>query len=119
MYFGNLAIGAPAPSRYMLRSMSEHMGTMAAWREDFAACARVATAWAALVYDPYDDRWHDVAMGPGGAGTWIGANPLVVCPVMHGAWEIDYKDVDSFVAAFFKHIDWHAVARRYRATDRE
>jgi superoxide dismutase len=119
LYFGNIAAAARPPSRSMRRNMSRHMGTMAAWREDFAACARVAAAWAALVYDPYDDRWHNVAMDAGGAGTWIGANPLVVCPVMHAAWEIDYHDLTSFLEAFFKHLDWRAVAARWRAVSRE
>jgi superoxide dismutase len=119
LYFGNVAVGAPAPPRSVIRNMGKHMGTMAAWREDFAACARVASAWAALVYDPYDDRWHDVAMGAGGTGAWIGANPIVVCPVMHSAWQIDYRSLGDFIDAFFKHIDWRAVAARYRAVNRE
>jgi superoxide dismutase len=119
LYFSNIATGAHAPSRSVVRTLSRHMGTMTAWREDFAACARVAAEWAALVYDPYDDRWHDVPIGPGCAGIWIGANPLVVCPVMHAAWEIDYRDLASFLAAFFEHLDWSAVALRWRAVSRE
>jgi superoxide dismutase len=119
LYFGNIAISTAAPSRSMVRNIGRHMGTMAAWREDFAACARVATAWVALMYDPYDDRWHDVPIGTDGAGTWIGANPLVVCPVTHGAWEIDYHDLSGFIAAFLAHLDWRVVAARWRAVNRE
>jgi superoxide dismutase len=119
LYFGSIATGATEPSRALLKSMKNHLGAVAVWREDFAACARVAGAWAALMYDPYDDRWHDVPIGPGGAGTWIGGNPLIVCPVMHAGWEIDYHDLTSFLEAFFRHLDWRVVAARWRAVNRE
>lgn len=117
-YFRNLAPAPVTPSRYLLANMTEHMGTIADWREDFVACARAAETWAALVYDPYDDRWHNVAMGAANAGGWAGANPLVVCAVADHAWSIDYKDRESYAARFVDHIDWNAVAARYRAVDR-
>jgi superoxide dismutase, Fe-Mn family len=117
-YFRNLT-GTPAPpSHYVMANMSEHMGSLESWREDFAACARVAGAWAALVYDPYDDRWHNVALDDADAGGWVGSNPLVVCDVADHAWSKDYKDRDTYVARFLDHIDWNVVARRYRMVDR-
>jgi Fe-Mn family superoxide dismutase len=117
-YFRNLSSRPVSPSRYVMGNMREHMGELTDWREDFAACARVAKAWAALIYDPYDDRWHNVALGEADAGGWIGANPLVVCDVADHAWAIDYKDRETYVARFFDHIDWNMVAARYRAVDR-
>ncbi|MBF6569650.1 MAG: hypothetical protein IVW54_12335 [Candidatus Binataceae bacterium] len=118
-FFRNLAPAPGAPPRYVMANLHEHMGSLASWREDFAACARVAGAWAALVYDPYDDRWHNVAMDDHDAGGWAGANPLVVCAVADHAWSIDYQDRDHYVAAFLDHIDWTAVAARYHAVDRQ
>jgi superoxide dismutase len=117
-YFRNLSSRPVSPSRYVVGNLREHMGELADWRDDFAACARVARAWAALVYDPYDDRWHNVPLDDGDAGGWIGANPLVVCDVADHAWAIDYKDRETYVARFFDHIDWNMVAARYRAVDR-
>ena len=117
-YFSNLSSKPVSPSRYVMSNMLEHMGELTDWRDDFATCARVAKAWAALVYDPYDDRWHNVPLGEGDAGGWIGANPLVVCDVADHAWAIDYKDRDIYVARFFDHIDWNVVAARYRSVDR-
>ncbi len=117
-YFRNLTAKSSIPSRYALSNMTEHMGSITSWREDFAACARVAETWAALVYDPYDDRWHNVPMGESDAGGWVGANPLVVLKIAPSAYSLDYKDRDSYIAAFFKHIDWREVAARYRAADR-
>jgi superoxide dismutase len=99
--------------------MSEHIGSIASWREDFAACARVAEAWAALIYDPYDDRWHNEALGDADAGGWIGGNPLIVCDVATHAWSIDYRDRETYVARFLDHINWEAVAARYHADDRQ
>ncbi|MGH7933782.1 MAG: Fe-Mn family superoxide dismutase [Candidatus Binataceae bacterium] len=117
-YFRNLAAAPVKPSRYVLANMTEHMGTMESWREDFAACARVANSWGALVYDPYDDRWHNVALGDADAGGWVGSNPLVVCDVAAHAWSMDYKEIETYIGRFLDHIDWNAVAARYRAADR-
>ncbi len=118
-YFRNLGAGKAEPSHYVRGNMSEHMGTLEVWREDFAACARVAEAWAVLVYDPYDDRWHNLPLGVSDAGGMAGTNPLVVCNVSDDAWSTDYKDREAFISAFLDHIDWDEVAKRYHAVDRK
>ena len=94
------------------------MGDLASWTADFIRCARIAKAWAALVYDPYDDRWHNVIMDGHDTGLWLGANPLVVCDVSEHAFAIDYPRREEYVAQFIDHIDWSEVARRYKAVDR-
>jgi len=118
LYFTGIAATKVDPPRHIQSNMSEHMGPWESWREDFRACALVAKAWAALVYDPYDDRWHNVVMDGDGAGVWIGANPLVVCDVAEHAYAKDYPQRDAYVAAFLDHVDWEEVSRRYRAVDR-
>lgn len=118
-YFRNLATKAVEPSRYVRGNMSEHMGSFEDWAEDFTACARVAGAWAVLSYDPYDDRWHNLPLGTEDAGGMAGANPLVVCNVSTDAWATDYKDRESYIAAFLTHVDWGEVANRYHAVDRK
>lgn len=117
-YFRNITPVRTKPSHYILANMSEHMGTLADWREDFTACARVADNWAVLIYDPYDDRWHDAPLSENDSGGWVGGNPLVVCDVAEDAWAIDYKNRAEYVARFFDHLDWKMVATRYRAVDR-
>jgi|SRR5579863_4183846 len=117
-YFRNLAAASVKPSRYVLSNMTEHMGTLDSWREDFTACARVAQSWTVLVYDPYDDRWHNVPLSESDAGGWIGSNPLVVCDVSNAAWSTDYKVREQYVTRFLDHIDWSVVASRYQAVDR-
>ena len=118
-YLRNLAPAAVVPSRYIMANMREHMGSLDAWREDFIACARVAEEWAVLVYDPYDDRWHNTALSASAAGGWIGGNPLIVCAVAEHAWSPDYPDRATYIARFLDHLDWGAVAERYRAVDRQ
>lgn len=118
-FFRNLAPKPVAPPPYVLANIHEHMGAFASWREDFIACARVAGAWAALVYDPYDDRWHNAPLNAGDAGGWVGANPLVVAAVAEEAWSPEYPHRDAWMAAFVEHIDWQVVAARYRAVDRQ
>jgi Fe-Mn family superoxide dismutase len=117
-YFRNLAAAKNEPSRYVRGNMKEHMGAQEVWREDFAACARVADAWAVLAYDPYDDRWHNLPLGLADAGGMVGTNPLVVCNVAKDAWSTDYRDREAYIAAFLDHIDWKEVALRYHAVDR-
>jgi superoxide dismutase len=98
--------------------MSEHMGSLQSWAADFAACALAAHAWAALVYDPYDDRWHNAAMDTDVDGVWVGGNPLVVCDVAAHAYSTDYQRREEYVAKFLDHIDWATVAKRYHRVDR-
>jgi Fe-Mn family superoxide dismutase len=117
-YFRGLAPQAVAVPRYVEGNMNEHMGSLASWRGDFTACALAARSWAALVYDPYDDRWHNVIMDSDVDGVWIGANPLVVWDVAEHAWSKDYPRREDYVARFLDHVDWDEVARRYHRVDR-
>jgi Fe-Mn family superoxide dismutase len=117
-YFTGLAPSKVEPSRYVLRHMKEHMGSLEAWQQDFRQCALATKAWAVLVYDPYDDRWHNAIMDSDDAGGWIGANPLVVCDVADDAFAKDHRQREDYLTKFFEHIDWEEVARRYRAVDR-
>jgi superoxide dismutase, Fe-Mn family len=118
-FFRNINSSKMNPSRYVMANMTEHMGTLAEWREDFAACARVAQAWTVLVYDPYDDRWHNVPLSEADSGGWVGANPLVVLSVADEAWSLDYSNRDDYVTRFFDHVDWNVVGQRYHAVDRQ
>ena len=118
-YFRGLAPRPVKPPRYVIADMTEHIGSLDSWREDFALCANVAKAWVVLVYDPYDDRWHNVPLSDENAGGWIGSNPLVVCNVADSAWSPDYGNRAAFVTRFFEYIDWNVVASRYRAVDRQ
>jgi len=117
-YFRNLATDPVELPRYLKPHMREHMGSLASWAEDFKACALAAKAWALLVYDPYDDRWHNVIMDGDADGTWIGANPLVVCDVSEHAYRTDYARKEDYVAKFLERVDWAEVASRYKKVDR-
>lgn len=117
-YFRNLATEKVELPRYLMPHMREHMGSLESWAADFQACALAAKAWGLLVYDPYDDRWHNVVMDGDADGTWIGANPLVVCDVAGHAYEKDYKRKEDYVAKFLDRVDWAEVASRYKSVDR-
>lgn len=118
LYFANLAPARVEVPRYVEGHLREHMGGMERWASDFARCALGATTWAVLVYDPYDDRWHNTMMAGHDDGIWIGANPLVVCDASAHAFEADYRRRDEYVAKFIDRVDWNEVARRYKAVDR-
>jgi len=118
LYFGNLAPAKVELPRYVAGHLREHMGEQDAWVADFTRCALAAKRWAVLVYDPYDDRWHDVVMDDDAGGVWLGANPLVVCDVAEHAWATDHGSRAEYVAKFVERVDWNEVARRYKAVDR-
>jgi Fe-Mn family superoxide dismutase len=117
-YFANMAPARVDVPRYIDGHLREHMGGMEVWVADFTRCALTARAWAVLVYDPYDDRWHDTMMEGNDTGIWLGANPLIVCDVSEHAFAHDYHHRDDYVAKFVEHIDWNEVAKRYKAVDR-
>ena len=117
-YFGGLAPRKVAPPNHVERNMAEHMGSWESWTNDFTRCALAAKAWAVLVYDPYDDRWHNALLDSDHDGVWVGANPLVVCDVAEHAFAKDYSRREDYVAKFLEHIDWEEVSKRYRAVDR-
>jgi superoxide dismutase len=117
-YFGGLSAEKVTPPRHIESHLGEHMGAWESWREDFTRCALAAKAWAVLVYDPYDDRWHDAVMDSDDGGVWVGANPLVVCDVAAHAFATDYRRRAEYVAKFIEHIDWNEVSRRYKSVDR-
>ena len=98
--------------------LSEHVGSMETWAADFTRCALIAKTWAVLVYDPYDDRWHNAVMDADDGGVWVGANPLVVCDVTDHTFTSDYGRREEYVAKFLEHIAWNEVAKRYRSVDR-
>lgn len=118
LYFRNLAVEKVDPPRYLRPHMREHMGSFESWAADFMACAMAAQKWAALVYDPYDDRWHNTIMDGDVDGVWIGANPLVVCDVSEHAYAKDYTRREDYVARFLERIGWDEVASRYKSVDR-
>ena len=117
-YFGALSPTRVDVPAYVRRHMSEHMGALETWAADFTLCALSAQAWAALVYDPYDDRWHNVVMDSDVDGVWVGGNPLVVCDVAAHAYSTNYQRREEYVAKFLEHIDWDVVAQRYHRVDR-
>ena len=117
-YFGALAPTRVAVPTAVRRNMDEHMGSLQSWAADFTACALVAQAWAVLLYDPYDDRWHNAVMDSDVDGVWIGGNPLVVCDVATHAYGTDYRNREEYVERFLDHIDWNTVAKRYKRVDR-
>jgi superoxide dismutase len=117
-YFRNVAADKVDLPKYLRPHMREHMGSLESWIADFMACALTAKKWAALVYDPYDDRWHNTIMDNDVDGAWIGANPLVVCDVAEHAYGKDYKRREDYLEKFVGRIDWNEVAARYKSADR-
>jgi len=118
LYFRNLAVKPIKPPADVLDNLKRQMGSFEKWRADFIECARIAPDWAILEYDPYDGRWHNLPASEEDAGGWVGGNPLLVCDVASHAYILNYHERAKYVARFMEHIDWNAVAERYRAAAR-
>lgn len=115
LYFRNLtAMRSTASPGEIAARLGAHFGSFEAWRGDFIACARVAGQWAILAADPYDSRWHNLALGAQDLGGLAGATPLLVCDLRSDAYAIDYNNRAAYVSRFFDHIAWDSVAARYR-----
>ena len=117
LYFENLGgAGALDPSGPAARKIEASFGSPAAWEKDFRSTGGMrGIGWAALYHDPVADRlinfWineHDTAHPAGG-------RPLLIMDVFEHAYMLDYglKKAD-YIEAFFKNIDWAAVASRMK-----
>jgi len=93
------------------------MGSMETWAADFTRCALAAKAWAVLVYDPYDDRWHNVVMESNDSGIWVGATARRLRRGGPCARE-GLPRREEYVGKLIDRIDWNEVAKRYKAVDR-
>lgn len=114
--FFDILGGNGDPNGTMVRvSLMREFGSWERFMDEFAATALAARGWAILAYDPSDRRLHIYAADAQNQGAVWGAVPLLPCDVYEHAYFIDYgSDRKSYVAAFFRNIDWEKVDARYR-----
>ena len=71
--------------------------------------------WVILYHDETADRLFNAWVNEHDAGHLSGCAPILVMDVFEHAFMLDYglKRAD-YIAAFFKHIDWHAAEQRLK-----
>ena len=122
LYFGNMVKGGAAldPKSKLCARIAEDFGSVDNCVKEFKAVGAMrGIGWTILYYDPAGNRLINTWIGEHDTGHLAGAVPLLIMDVFEHAFMIDYglKRAD-YIEAFFKAIDWTAVAARFDAACR-
>jgi len=123
LYFGNLKKGGsddPPANSAFARTAAESFGSFATWKADFTGIGKMrGVGWAVCSQDPLTGglRNHWITLHE--VGHVAGFRPLLVMDVWEHAFLLDYAPADrpKYIEAFFRNVDWGAVASRLSARD--
>ncbi len=114
-YFGNLGGKALLDkSGPLAKKLAAAFGSYDAWEQDFRATGAMrGIGWVVLYQDDVTGGLFNQWINEHEVGHPAGCRPILVMDVFEHAFMIDYglKRAD-YIAAFFKNIDWKAVADR-------
>lgn len=117
LYFGNLGgKNALDGDGELAKKLTEQFGNVGAWEKDFRATGGMrGIGWVVLYEDTTNGRLANFWINEHDAGHPAGANPLLVMDVFEHAFMIDYGlKKGDYIEAFFRNIDWDAVASRLK-----
>lgn len=107
--------GGGKPENKLREKIEEDFGSYENWKKEFVAAAKSASGWALLVYIPYTDELHNVAVDRHDEGAVWGAHPILAVDVWEHSYYHDYgPDRGDFIENVFEIIDWNDVAERYK-----
>ncbi len=115
LYFGNLGGSAPLGQGTALAGkLAASFGSVELWEKDFRATGAMrGIGWVGLYLDPVGDRLINFWINEHDVANPAGCTPLLIMDVFEHAFMLDYglKRAD-YIEAFFRNIDWQAVAAR-------
>jgi len=115
LYFGNLGGSAPLDQATALAGkLAASFGSVELWEKDFRATGAMrGIGWVGLYLDPVGDRLINFWINEHDVANPAGCTPLLIMDVFEHAFMLDYglKRAD-YIEAFFRNIDWQAVAAR-------
>ncbi|TWJ19406.1 superoxide dismutase [Geobacter argillaceus] len=115
LYFGNLGGSAPLDQGTALAGkLAASFGSVELWEKDFRATGAMrGIGWVGLYLDPVGDRLINFWINEHDVANPAGCTPLLIMDVFEHAFMLDYglKRAD-YIEAFFRNIDWQAVAAR-------
>ncbi|MBN1569317.1 MAG: superoxide dismutase [Acidobacteria bacterium] len=119
LYFGNMVKGGAAPDTKarLFAKIAEDFGSVENCAKQFKAVGAMrGIGWTILYYDVAGKQLINTWINEHDAGHLAGAAPILIMDVFEHAFMIDYglKRAD-YIEAFFKAIDWPAVAKRFDA----
>jgi Fe-Mn family superoxide dismutase len=116
-YFENLGGKAPLDkSSALAKKLAEAYGSYEAWEQDFRATGAMrGIGWVVLYQDNMTGGLCNQWINEHETGHLAGCQPILVMDVFEHAFMVDYglKRAD-YIGAFFKNIDWKAVAGRIK-----
>jgi len=118
LYFGNMVKGGKPIDKNsnLSKKMAADFGSYENWEKDFRATGAMrGIGWVVLYHDAAAGRLFNTWINEHDVGHLSGATPLLVMDVFEHAYMVDYglKKAD-YIEAFFKAIDWTAVAARLK-----
>lgn len=115
LYFGNLGGTASLDQGTALAGkLTASFGSVELWEKDFRATGAMrGIGWVGLYLDPVGDRLINFWINEHDVANPAGCTPLLIMDVFEHAFMLDYglKRAD-YIEAFFRNIDWQAVAAR-------
>ena len=107
--------GGGKPEADLMDRIEEEFGSYENWKKEFKAAAKSASGWALLVYIPYSNELHNVAVDKHDDGAVWGAHPILALDVWEHSYYHDYgPDRADFIDTFFQFVDWSDVETRYK-----
>lgn len=106
--------GGGEPEGALLEAINRDFGSFEKFREAFstAAATLFGSGWTWLVKNT-DGSLEIVQTGNAGNPMRDGKTPLLTCDVWEHAYYLDYQNRrPEHIAAFWKLVDWHKVAKR-------
>jgi Fe-Mn family superoxide dismutase len=115
-YFGNLGGKKDLDQGSTLyAALVKEFGSYAQWKKDFIATGSMrGIGWVVLYLDTQTGRLFNCWVNEHDVGHLAGSKPLLILDVFEHAYMTDYQlDRARYIEAFFKNIDWDAVAKRF------
>jgi len=116
LYFDNLGGNDSLDkSDPLFQKILKDFGSYDAWKKNFIATGLMrGIGWVILYRDPQTGRLFNTWINEHDLGHLSGGDPLLVLDVFEHAYITQYGlDRGKYISAFFDHIDWAKVSKRY------
>lgn len=122
LYFAN--IGDPQ-SRIGMDSLAymrlnRDFGTFDDWQRDFIACGMASRCgWVITYLNMYTQSYMNCPVDLHSEQVPVGMYPVIVMDVWQHAYYRDYlKDVNSYMSAMMKQLNWSVIEKRFEKADK-